>query len=83
MEDLGRRGYALAEEAATDRLGGRGRAGLAVGTWVGGGGGVLEVEGEVEARGGRGDSHVRERAEYAAASPQQQRLDFLILCFFF
>ena len=55
VQDLGRRGYALAEEATAKRLGGRRRAGLAAGGWVG----VLEVEGEVEARGGRGDSHGR------------------------
>lgn len=57
MEDLGRRGDAPAEEAAAERLGGRGGAGLAAGGWVGVW--VLEVEGEVEARGRGGDGHGR------------------------
>lgn len=54
VEDLGRRGYTLAEKTTAERLRGRRLAGLLVGGWVG----VLEVKGEVEARGGGGDSQI-------------------------
>lgn len=65
VEDFGGRGDALAEEAAAERLARRGGARPAAGTRDGAG--VVELEGEVEARQGEGgDNHGRARRRASA-----------------